>query len=70
MLAITDDAESPQLRPTRANLIAEIPRWLSQIGRDDRLIVYFSGHGCRGPAGKLYLAPIDVDPADVDSTVP
>ena len=32
VLAITDDAESPRLRPTRANLLEEIPRWLARIG--------------------------------------
>ncbi|MDR3636239.1 MAG: caspase family protein [Isosphaeraceae bacterium] len=68
LLAITDDALSPRLRPTRANMLEEIPRWLSRIGRDDRLIVYFSGHGFRDPAGKLYLAPIDIDPKDPAST--
>ena len=36
--------------------------------RGDRLIVYFSGHGFRDPADKLYLAPIDVDRADPAST--
>ena len=68
ILAITDDAESSRLRPTRANMLEEIPRWLSRIGPDDRLIVYFSGHGFRDPADKLYLAPIDVDPANPATT--
>lgn len=68
VLTITDDAASPRLRPTRANMLEEIPRWLSRVGRNDRLIVYFSGHGFRDPAGKLYLAPIDVDPADPATT--
>jgi uncharacterized caspase-like protein len=68
ILAMTDEAASLQLRPTRANMIAEIPRWLARIGPDDRLIVYFSGHGVPDPAGKLYLAPIDLRKTDVPST--
>ncbi len=68
VLTMTDDAEPANLRPTRANLIEAIPRWLARIGRGDRLIVYFSGHGFRDPADKLYLAPIDVDRADPAST--
>jgi Caspase domain len=68
LLAITDDESDPARRPTKAAMLETIPRWLARIGRDDRLIVYFSGHGFRDPAGKLYLAPIDVDPADPAST--
>jgi hypothetical protein len=68
ILAITDDDANPRHRPTRAAMLEEIPRWLARIGPKDRLLVYFSGHGFRDPAGKLYLAPIDVDPADPAST--
>jgi uncharacterized caspase-like protein len=68
ILAITDDDPNPTHRPTRAAMLEEIPRWLSRIGPKDRLIVYFSGHGFRDPAGRLYLAPIDVDPADPANT--
>ena len=32
VLTMTDDAEPANLRPTRANLIEEIPRWLARIG--------------------------------------
>lgn len=68
ILSITDDDRDPRHRPTRASMLEEIPRWLSKIGPKDRLIVYFSGHGFQDPAGRLYLAPIDVDPADPAST--
>jgi hypothetical protein len=65
---ITDDAPDPETQPLKASLLAGLPRWLSQPTPEDRLIVYFSGHGFRDPSGKLYLAPIDCDPADPAST--
>ncbi len=63
VLLMTDDAEFATRRPTRKNILEELPRWFSQMKPEDRLIVYFSGHGFQDLAGKLYLAPIDVDPA-------
>lgn len=63
ILQVTDDAKDPTHRPDKAKLLALIPDWLKQIGPNDRLIVYFSGHGFRDKDGKVFLAPIDVDPA-------
>ena len=42
-----------------------MPAFLKQPGPDDAIIVYFSGHGFRDAAGKMYLAPIDCNPDDL-----
>jgi hypothetical protein len=65
---VTDDEPDPDRRPSRASLLAGLPRWLEKPAADERLIVYFSGHGFRDKSGKLYLAPIDCDPADPAKT--
>ena len=68
VLEITDDEPDAKAQPTRAALMETLPNWLAQVGPTDRLIVFFSGHGFRDPAGKLYLAPIDCDPANAAAT--
>src|SRR5271157_4265556 len=70
-LAMTDDAQDSGRRPLRGNLIVAIPDFLARIARsshNDRLILYFSGHGLRDPNGTLYLAPTDCDPKHLEST--
>ena len=40
--------------PTLANLRREVPKFLARVGKDDRVIVFYAGHGfLRG--GKTYL---------------
>lgn len=68
IVQITDDAADPALRPEKANLLRLLPLWLAKAGPDDKVIVYFSGHGFRDSQGKAYLAPSDVDPADPAAT--
>jgi uncharacterized caspase-like protein len=64
ILQITDTASNPQFQPLKASIVAELPQWLKKIGPDDTAIIYFSGHGFRDAEGKMYLAPIDCDPAN------
>ncbi|HEY2841421.1 MAG TPA: caspase family protein [Pirellulales bacterium] len=59
---MTDDAQNPRFQPLKSSIEAELPQWLAKIGPKDQLIVYFSGHGFRDGAGKMYLAPLDCDP--------
>lgn len=71
ILKITDNAPASQHRPSKANLQTELPKWLKQVGPNEQILVYFSGHGFRDKEGKLYLAPIDIDPANpADTGVP
>ena len=66
ILRMTDD--SPEnLRPTLVNWMRELPKFLQRVGPEDRLIVFFSGHGTRFGEG-TYLAPREVDPRRIDET--
>jgi uncharacterized caspase-like protein len=61
------DAADGTHRPTLANLRREVPQFLAKAGPNDRLIVYFSGHGeVRGD--KAYLIPADVKVSDIPAT--
>lgn len=71
ILRITDNAVGFQHQPSKTNLQSALPKWLKQVGPNDQILVYFSGHGFRDKEGKLYLAPIDIDPANpADTGVP
>ena len=39
-----------------------------EAGPNDQILVYFSGHGVRDNEGKMYLVPIDCDPANLAAT--
>lgn len=68
ILKITDKESNPRFQPLRASILAELPKFLEQIGRDDTVFVYFSGHGFRDGEGRMYLAPLDCDPANAQPT--
>ena len=68
LLELTDDASNPRFQPLRASLMAELPEFLAKPVAEDRLIVYFSGHGFRDAKGRLFLAPLDCDPANPAAT--
>ena len=68
ILEIVDTSPNSRFQPLRASLLAELPGWLSKVGPNDQVLVYFSGHGLCGEDGKLYLAPIDCNPDDLAST--
>ncbi len=64
VLEITDDRTEMAFRPRKEGLMAKLQEWLAKPGEHDSVIVYFSGHGFRDEAGKLYLAPVECDPID------
>ncbi|MEQ8791509.1 MAG: caspase family protein [Pirellulaceae bacterium] len=68
VLEIIDNAQNPRFQPLRSSLLSAIPFWLKKPAENDRILVYFSGHGVRDKEGKLYLAPIDCDPKNPTET--
>jgi uncharacterized caspase-like protein len=68
VLQITDDGESASQQPLKATLEGALPEFLKKPQPGDSILVYFSGHGFRDKEGKLYLAPLDCDPADPVAT--
>lgn len=50
---------------TLANLRKELEEWLPSVSKDgDRVVIYFAGHGFVS-GGQAYLAPYDIDLADI-----
>lgn len=68
IVRFVDSAEDEQRRPLLASLTKELPKWFQKPGPNDRLLVYFSGHGFQSADGKLYLAPLDCDPRKPEVT--
>lgn len=62
------DSKDESIQPTKANLMAALPAFLGKPGPEDLVLIAFSGHGFRDKDGKLYLAPIDCDPANASAT--
>ncbi len=55
-------------KATLAGLRHEIDEWLPSVAKDgDRVLIYFAGHGLVY-GGKGYLAPYDIDLADIAAT--
>lgn len=67
ILAMTPNAAESGLRPSRANLMEHVPRFLRKLGAEDRLLVYFAGRAFRDPKGELHLAPSDWSFSDPSS---
>ncbi|MCB9940045.1 MAG: caspase family protein [Planctomycetaceae bacterium] len=68
VVRFVDTADDETRKPLQQTLMKELPIWLQKPGPDDRLIVYFSGHGFRSEDGRLYLAPLDCDPQNPAET--
>lgn len=64
VFAMTDTLDEEDLHPRAQNLSEQIPKWLEKPKPGDSVILYFSGHGFKDAEGRLYLAPMDCDPAD------
>jgi tetratricopeptide (TPR) repeat protein len=55
-------------KATLANLKQELEVWLPSVAKeDDRVVIYFAGHGFI-QGGRAYLAPFDLDPANIPGT--
>lgn len=55
-------------KATLANLKQELEVWLPSVAKeDDRVVIYFAGHGFIKD-GRAYLAPYDLDPANIPGT--
>jgi hypothetical protein len=68
ILEITDD---DPIKPDFAVLVDKISEALAnpELGPDDQVIVYFSGHGLLSPADQtMYLAPRDLDLKNIKNT--
>jgi len=67
---MTRSSTSPELWPTRNNFLREIRRMCAAAGRDDTVLLYFSGHGIEHK-GENYLVPSDaLGEIVVDTAVP
>ncbi|HEY1067441.1 MAG TPA: caspase family protein, partial [Pirellulales bacterium] len=42
-----DDAQKTWLRPTKSNILTQAENWLKSLGKDDVIVIAFSGHGVR-----------------------
>src|SRR5581483_8435604 len=52
-------------KATGAALRRELEEWLPRVAKDDdRVLIYFAGHGFVN-GGRGYLAPYDIDPANI-----
>ncbi|MBN2308298.1 MAG: S8 family serine peptidase, partial [Candidatus Hydrogenedentes bacterium] len=67
VLLLVDDADEPNLCPTRNNLLAALTSWFKLPGDNDSLLLFYAGHGVESE-DKLYLLPIDARMADVANT--
>ncbi len=61
---IVQTRENPVVRDLRVDL----ERFFSGAGREDLLLVYFSGHGIKDESGDLHLAVADTERALLEST--
>ena len=52
----------------RGRILTALPQQLAQARPDDRVMVFFSGHGFRDADGKMYLATSECDPNNPTET--
>jgi uncharacterized caspase-like protein len=62
IVLVYDDAEQPALRPTRANILAQLRALLGRAQEPDSVLVFFTGHGV-ALAASSYLCPSDATDA-------
>jgi uncharacterized caspase-like protein len=54
---------------TLANIQRELESWLPSVSKpEDRVLIYFVGHGFVWKDGIAYLAPYDLNPNDISGT--
>jgi hypothetical protein len=66
-LLLMNDEAPPEFRPTLVNLRRELRDFFEGAGPDDRLMIYFSGHGVIQD-GQTFLVPADIDLKDIART--
>lgn len=73
VVLMTDDravrVDAPHLYPTRSNLRNRINRIAEIAGKDDVLLIFYSGHGVN-LLGEAHLVPVDGNDRDPGSLVP
>ncbi len=58
---LTSDVSDRRLRPTEANILHALRKWLvREVKEDDTVLIFFSGHGYFDGERK-YLLPVDTD---------
>ena len=62
-----DGKENKERWPTLANLRRQVPAFLKKVGKGDRVLIYFSGHGVAWK-DHTYLVPRDYRAADPSGT--
>lgn len=56
-------------KATLANIRNELEQWLPSVAKDDdRVLIYFAGHGFLDADGRAYLAPYNIDPQNIAGT--
>ena len=65
---VLSDSQPPPFQPTLDNMNLQIPRWLDNMGREDVVFVYFSGHGNVDSNGNGVLCPADFDRSNSQKT--
>ena len=68
VLTLTDDEKDSGRRSIKENILQRLPELFEKTSPGDSVLVYFTGHGFRDADGKLYLAPLDVDPTNPSAT--
>lgn len=63
VIRLLESSDDAALRPTLGNISRVLRQWLRVANTQhyQRVLIYFSGHGFRGPKQRLYFAPPDCD---------
>ena len=68
VVELSDSGDDQTAWPNHTNVMSTVTKWLRGSGKNDTVMIYFSGHGFRDATGKMYLAPLDTDPANLAGT--
>jgi hypothetical protein len=68
IIVMTDDAKDADLRPTKTNIIRQIELIAQIAGKDEQIVLSFSGHGAQIDK-ESFLCPSDTDLEKKDSFI-